>query len=178
MASKDRSKGVRLSLSLGAAATCLPFLLGLGACSGGQAHVETEGVVATNRHAAATVSSRVVLSSNTLVSGMNEQGVLVIENHSGRQISAGCLRIEVQLVSSQSPLELHPTPFCPPATVPVGTTRLPFTLKGSETVCEVPNGATANPSYCKPLPPGGYRTELYPGVNIPYPPGVPVRVVA
>jgi hypothetical protein len=109
---------------------------------------------------------------------MNERGVLVIDNNSGRQVSAGCRRIEVQLVNSQMPLELHPTPFCPPASLPVGTTRLPFTLKGSDTVCEAPNGATANASDCKPLPPGRYRTQLYPGLNISYPPGVPVQVVA
>jgi hypothetical protein len=103
--------------------------------------------------------------------------VLVIQNNSGARISAGCLRIEVQLVNSQMPLEVHPTPFCPPATIPVGLTRLPFTLNGSQTVCQVPNGDIANASYCKPLPPGRYRTQLYPGLNIPYPSGVPVQVV-
>ena len=185
MANNVRSKGVRLSTSLGAAATCLPFLLGFGACSasrsvasGGHSQIATEGVVATGGHSRTGVSARVVLRSNTLVAGLDEQGVLVIENNSGREISAGCLRVEVQLVNAKRPLELHPTPSCPAATLPIGTTRLPFTLKGSETVCEVPDGATANASYCKPLPPGGYRTELYPGVNIPYPPGVPVQVVA
>ncbi len=179
MANNARTRGIRLRFSLGAAAICVPSLLGLVACSAGRsvASGATDRVEPASGHGPTGVSSHVSLHSSTLVSGMNEQGMLVIENNSGRPISAGCLRIEVQLVNPHMPLELHPTPACPPATLPVGITRLAFTLKGSETVCVVPNGATASPSYCRPLPAGAYRTQIYPGVNIPDPPAVPVQVV-
>jgi hypothetical protein len=104
--------------------------------------------------------------------------VLLIDNNSGQPVLAGCLRIELQLTNSQVSLELHPTPSCPAATLPVGITRLPFTLNASHVVCQVPNGALANAGFCKPLPPGNYRTQLYPGPNIPDPPNITVRVVA
>lgn len=185
MPKKVQNRGCGLSLPLGAAAACIPLLLGVGACSAGgsaalrgHSQATTEGVAVTRSHGATGMSSHIVLHSNMLVSGTNEQGVLAIENNSGRSISAGCLRIEVQLVTSQTPLEVHPTPSCSPATLPIGPTRLPFTLTASQTVCQVPNGATANASYCKPLPPGIYRTQLYPGLNIPYPPTVRVQVVS
>lgn len=172
-------------MGIGAAAACIPFLLGVGACSaggtvasGGHSQTPAQGAAATDRHGPPGVSSHVVLHSNTLASGMTERGVLVIENDSGRQIPAGCLRIEVQLVNAQVPLELHPTPFCPSATLSVGTTRLPFTLNGSQTVCQVPDGAFASATYCKPLLAGRYHTELYPGLNVPYPSDVQVQVVA
>jgi hypothetical protein len=179
-----QSRRVRLGISLGAAAACIPLLLGIASCSasgsvasGAHSQGATEGVGASGSHAPTGVSSHIVLLSDVLISGTNEQGVLLIENDSGRSIPAGCTRIEVQLVNSQMPLEVHPTPACPPAMLPVGITRLPFTLNASQTVCAVPSGAVATSSDCKPLPAGSYRTQLYQGLNIPDPPAVTVQVV-
>jgi hypothetical protein len=45
-------------------------------------------------------------------------------------------------------------------------------------VCTVPHGTTANPTDCKRLAPGIYRTQLYPGSNILDPPPVTVEIVA
>jgi hypothetical protein len=123
-----------------------------------------------------------VLQSDTLVSGANEHGELVIENNTGRPVvvAQSCLSmLEVQLTNAQRPLALHPTPLCSSATtLPVGITRLPFTLYASQTVCLIPNGSNANPSFCKPLPAGTYSTQLFPDLNIPNPPAVTVHVVA
>jgi hypothetical protein len=160
------------------------FLVGLAGCSSGSVsstnttRSTAKTVPTLGSHHPTGVSSHLVLPSDELRSGLNEQGVVVIDNDSGRPVSAGCLRIEVQLVSTEMPLQLHPTPSCPPGTLSPGITRLPFTLKAYQTVCLVPDGAIGDPGDCKPLPPGTYRTQLLPGLNIPDPPAVTVRVVA
>ncbi len=180
-------RALRLRLSLAAAAACILLPLGITACSTSGSRVSdghpqpnapsSVGTESQQSQHPTGVSSHIVLETDTLVSGASEQGVLVIENDSGQPIPVGCLRIEVQLINPQFPLELHPTPSCPPALLPVGITRLPLTLHASQVVCQVPNGVTGNASYCKAFPPGTYRTDLYPGVNIPAPPPVAVQIV-
>jgi hypothetical protein len=173
MPDDPQSTGFRLIRLLAAATGCILFLLGMSACSSSRSQAVTGQFVDPTG-----VSSQILLHSETLVSGSNEQGTLVIKNNAEKSIAVGCLRIEVQLVNSEMPVEIHPTPSCPPGTLPVGTTRLPFTLKGSQAVCAVPNGTTASPGDCKRLPAGTYRTQLYPGSNIPDPPAVAVEIVA
>jgi len=183
MASIQKAR-LRRSLCLGAAAL-VPLLL-VSACSpsaSGASSGHPRGAALSTAKMGSKgstgVSSHIVLHSDTLVSGAEEQGLLIIDNNTEQPVLAGCLSIiEVQLTNSELPLVLHPTPFCTSGTVPVGITRLSFSLHASQTVCQVPNGAIANASFCKPLPPGTYSTQLYPGLNIPYPPVVTVHIVA
>jgi hypothetical protein len=189
MTSAAQTRGRRRGLYLRAASACIPLLLGMSACSAG-ASVMTSGPPKSATRAMSTtapqhstgVSSHLVFQSDTLTSGADEPGVLVIENNSGRPVVApqSCLTtIEVQLTNAQHPLALHPTPPClSAATLPVGITRLPLTLHASETVCLIPNGATASASFCQPLPAGTYKTQLFPDLNIPAPSPITVHVVA
>jgi hypothetical protein len=172
------------------------LLLGVSACSApgrvvssGDSKTVTRSVGTTDPSGGPGVTSHLVLPADTLLSGSSEQGVLVVENNSGRPISAGCLRIgaatpeghvviEVQLVNAHWPLELHPTPACLYGSLPPGQTRLPFTLHAAQTVCSVPPGAIGNPGDCEPLPPGTYRTQLLPELSIPDPSPITVQVVA
>ena len=106
------------------------------------------------------VSSHFVLPAHTLVSGATERGTLVVGNHTGHAIQWNCGYLEVQLVNAHHPLAIHPTPCAPGKTFPVGTTRLRFTLRAA-------------------LPPGTYRTELFPGLPaVVHPNPITVRVVA
>jgi hypothetical protein len=189
MRNDTENRGLRRGLYLSAVSACVPLLLGVSACSAGTS-VATIGHLksatgtssVTNSQHSTGESSHIVLQSDTLVSGANEQGVLVIENNTRRPVvvAQSCWSmLEVQLTNAQRPLALHPTPLCSSAaTLPVGITRLPFTLHASQTVCLIPNGATANAGFCKPLPAGTYSTQLFPDLNIPNPPAVTVHVVA
>ena len=169
---------------LAAVSACVPILLGVSACSAdtsvttiGHPKSASRTISVTDSQHSRGESSHIVLPSDVLVSGASEQGELVIENNTGRPVvwPQGCLGIEVQLTNAQHPLALHPIPICFSArTLPVGITRLPFTLHASETVCQVPSGATANARFCKPLPAGTYSTQLFPDSNIPNPPAVEV----
>ena len=100
------------------------------------------------------VSSHFVLPAHRLVAGAHERGTLVIANSTGRPLRWNCGYLEVQLTNAQWPLELHPTPCGPGRTIPVGTTRLRFTLWA----------AHDRHGSWKPLPPGTYRTRLFPGL--------------
>ena len=131
-------------------------------------------IAASSRTASAAghggVSSHFVLPSQTLVSGAAERGTLVIANNTGHPIQWICGYLEVQLTNAHQPLELHPTPCRPSRTLPVGSTRLRFNLRASRTVC----GRT-----CPALPPGTYRTQLFPGLPVAvHPNPITVRVVA
>jgi hypothetical protein len=179
------SRSLRPGLCLGAAMTGILMLLGVSTCSPpgrgvstGDSQTVTRNVGTTDPPGAPGVTSHLVLHTDTLLSGSSEPGVLVVDNNSGRPISAGCLRIEVQLVNAALPLELHPTPACLAANLAAGETRLPFTLKATQTVCSVPQGAVADAGDCQPLRPGTYRTQLLPGLNIPGPSPITVHVVA
>ena len=116
MASDAEGNGLRRSVYLGALSACI--LLAVSACSGsasvatsGQPKSATQTTSVTDPQHATGVSSHLVMPSDTLVSGANEQGVLVIENNSGRPVVAAqsCLStIEVQLTNAQHPLALIP----------------------------------------------------------------------
>ena len=135
------------------------LLFGIALASGAGAADHTTGVA----------SSHVVLPSDTLVSGATERGALVIVNGTGRPIHWDCPYLEVQLTNAHWPLEVHPTPCPQPAqTLPVGTTRLPFSLRAGQTVCE---------GSCKSFPPGTYHTQVFAGPNVPNPPAITVHVV-
>jgi hypothetical protein len=115
------------------------------------------------------VSSHFVLPAHTLASGAAEQGTLVIANQTGHPLQWNCGYLEVQLTNAHQPLELHPTPCRPSRTLPVGTTRLRFHLRASRTVCQ---------GTCPALPPGTYRTHLFPGLpTAVHPNPISVRVV-
>ena len=117
-------RALRLSLSLAAATGCILLLLGITACSTGgsqasnghpQPNAPSSVATASQQSQHPTgVSSHIVLETDTLVSGANEQGVLVVENNSGQPISVGCLRIEVQLINVQFPLEFASHPVLSP----------------------------------------------------------------
>ena len=115
------------------------------------------------------VSSRIGLASRALVSGASEHGTLVIANHTGHPVRWDCAYLEVQLTNAHWPLERHPTPCGPTRTLPVGTTRLHFTLRASRAVCE---------RSCTALPPGTYGTQLLVAPPFVHPPAVKVHVVA
>ena len=128
--------------------------------------VPSRSTTAAQRHG---VSSRIDLPSGTLVSGASERGTLVIANHTGHPVHWDCAYLEVQLTNARWPLERHPTPCGPTRTLPVGTTRLHFTLRASRAVCE---------RSCTALPPGTYRTQLLAAPPFVHPPAVKVHVVA
>ena len=116
------------------------------------------------------VSSHIVLRSHKLVSGSTEHGTLVIGNSTGRPIRWSCGYLEVQLTNAHWPLEIHPTPCSPHGKIlRVGTTRLPFTLRASQVVCQ---------GSCKPLPPGTYHTQVLAGPAVAHPGPRTVHVVA
>ena len=186
MASDAEGNGLRRSVYLGALSACI--LLAVSACSGsasvatsGQPKSATQTTSVTDPQHATGVSSHLVMPSDTLVSGANEQGVLVIENNSGRPVVAAqsCFEHDRGAAHQRPACRVVSTPLCrSDATLPVGVTRLPFTLHASQTVCLIPNGATANASFCQPLPAGTYKTQLFPGLNIPDPSAITVHVVA
>jgi hypothetical protein len=120
-------------------------------------------------HTTGAASSHVVLPLDTLVSGATERGTLVIVNGTGRPIRWDCPYLEVQLTNAHWPLEVHPTPCPQPArTLAVGTTRLPFSLRAGQTVCE---------GSCKSFPAGTYHTQEFAGPDVPNPPAITVHVV-
>jgi len=138
--------------------------LGAGLASG-----SAVGATTSVKHATG-VLSHIELTSTTLVSGATERGTLVIDNNTGKAIRWDCPYLEVQLTNAHFPLEIHPTPCPQPAkTLHVGTTRLPFSLRAGQTVCE---------GSCKLFPPGVYHTQVFAAPNVANPPAITVHVVA
>jgi hypothetical protein len=146
---------------------------GAAACAAGAATTTGAPAPSTTSKSAARhgrgVSSHIRVS-DSLVSGAAERGTLVVVNHTARPIHWSCGYFDVQLTNAHFPLEIHPTPCSLRGkTFRVGSTRLPFTLRASQIVCE---GA------CRALPPGTYRTQVFAAPPFIHPPAVTVHVTA
>jgi hypothetical protein len=147
---------------------------------------------------AGQLSARIELPATTLVAGSTERGTLVVENDTGgpvRLTTGGAVPCKpgwtVILTNEQLRQEAAFTTICVPRpmTVPVGETRLPFTLLSEYQSCSETghapdaltppcvkdaNGLDTSP----PLPPGEYRATFFSDISrfIPVE-SVPVRVV-
>ncbi len=146
-------------------------VFGAGCAAGGAATARRPSATtfpATRPAAKHDVLSHIVLTSPTLASGESERGTLVIVNRTAHPIHWACGYLQVQLVNATHKLEVHPTPCSLEGkTFPVGTTRLPFTVRAGQVVCE---------GSCAAFPPGEYHTQLFSGPNDVHPgPGRPQR---
>jgi hypothetical protein len=145
------------------------------------------------------LSGRIELRSSTLVAGSTERGVFVIVNNTDAPMAlttGGPVACKpgwaVILTNAQLPQEAAFTTSCVPRplTVPVGETRLPFTLRSAYQTCSETGNAQGvlTPPCVKdangldvspPLPPGDYRATFFSDISrfIPVA-SVPVHLVA
>jgi hypothetical protein len=136
----------------------------------------------SSANARPAVTTRVELSSDSVVAGRTASGALVVDNETGKPIRTPmCAYWEVQLTNQHVPVESLRLAKCGPGPAfAVGVHRYPFTVAASYGCGPVPPptgpcGSNGPP----PLPVGEYHAVLVQeGTNLPTPVPVSVRVVA
>ncbi len=132
------------------------------------------------------VSTRLVLSEDTIRSGQAISGTVVVENNTSSPLPiTNCdLDFQVLLVNdSYYPMPGWAGPGCARDTLPVGRSSYKVSIEAKYNVCTAAHSALGQP-VCEeggdppPLPAGRYEATTYEGgLDIPVPQPVPITVM-
>jgi hypothetical protein len=150
----------------------------LAGCNGGLASLPTSPPTSTRT--IGLLSTRVTLSSRTMVAGSKITGHVIVRNNSGHALTVtGCGSLFQVALSNASVRDGTVWNLCAQElTIPVGISNYPVTFFVSYVGCN----QVGPPPLCgkgnrAPLPPGRYQAKLYqhPSV-VPTPPPIAVQV--
>jgi len=166
-------------------------LLGLAACGGSLARSASPTTLmaptTTTASSPSGVVSHIEVPSREIVSGGAMTASLVVDNHTGEPIDAGCgpnLAVALGNEKVQPQIGFPAIGCLHPPRIPVGTSRWPLQLSALDySWCSLPGEPSSPPTRTcgrngDPLPPGDYRTVFFGTVALLHPDPATVRVLA